>query len=507
VPGVARPALIAHAFAPVGAPAADAAAATAYLRKVWSAARSLGTTDTLLDGVPADLPDALPTADSPDFKLLAAATSARSDRVAQAFCFIRHDVIGIGVALASTAPRARLETWGAILRAWAAAGGDDAPPPQILGITRSFLAHVDGEPAQIPTTYGGDVIGALREAGLDAWMAPYRTADGFALWDWVDQRGARIVVAMSTRADEDDLSRWLWWQGDRELAPFGRYLLNASKLAYEARVYEATREGIVGRVRAVDGRIAELRRFDQGGRTTSTALQAVQQRLASAQGESADLAIELTRLRALQRTVGIARHNLGLTTPAPAQGQPSSAAQMFERDQALAGWLDNQIEHDTGYAQGAIERAREAQQLAQVRLQQQLAQLQRAQNRVALLQTSLVAALLASFTMINVFGIRLAPGDNLKLALLATGVSALLALPPLAVHWFERYGLIDHLAAMLCGAAAGWLVAAVLTGETAPLLALVTAAIGVAVARLLTREHDRRVAPEVPEISISNPGS
>jgi hypothetical protein len=495
VPPAARPALIVHAFAPVGADAADAAVTDAYLRRMWAAARSMDMTAPLLEGLPMDLPAAFPVSDHPTFGVLAGMSTERTDRIAQAFCFIRHDVVGIGVALASTGERTRLETWGAILTAWRHAGGDEAPPPQLLGTTRAFAAHAQTGPEAIADAYAGDVRTALRSVGLDRWDPAYRTADGFTLWDWQDAEQRRVLVALSTLDDEEDLSRWLWWQDEQELATFGRYLLNASKLAYEARVYGLTRRAVNQRVHASDARLAELRR-PQLAPAYAAGLQQAQQRLADAQAESSDLAIELTRLRALQRTIGIARHNLILTTPAPAPGQRASSSQMFERDQALATWLDGQIEQDLGYAEGAVERAREAQQVNQLRLQQQLAQLTRAQSRVALLQTSLVAALLASFTMINIFKISLDLADWVKVPLLGTGVAALLALPPLAAHWFERYGFIDHLAAALCGAAAGWLLAALLAGSPTNPVALVTVIAGAVIGWLLTVVHDRRFRAE-----------
>lgn len=494
---VARPALILHAFAPIGAAPADQAVADAYLRRMWAAARSMGMTESLLDGLPAELPAALPVADHPTFSVLAGMTANRPDRVAQAFCFVRHDVVGIGVALASTLEQGRLETWAAILNAWRKAGGDEVPPPQLLGATRAFIAHADVPAAEIAGTFGDEVRTVLRSVGLDRWEAAFRTADGFTLWDWQDQQHRRVVVALSNVDDEADLSRWLWWQDRQELATFGRYLLNASKMSYEARVYSLTRTAVNERVRASDAQIAEIHRPEPVP-AYAAGLQVAQQHLTDAQAESSELAIELTRLRALQRTIGIAKHNLALTTPAPVAGQRASGSQMFERDQALATWLEGQIEMDLGYAQGAVERAREAQQVTQLRLQQQLAQLTRAQSRVALLQTSLVAALLGINPLISILGIKPSIADALKVPLLVTGVALLLALPPLAAHWFERYGLVDDLAAALCGLAAGWLAGTILTGDAASPLGIVTALTGAAIAWRLTVRHDRRFRGESP---------
>jgi hypothetical protein len=495
VPAVARPALIVHAFAPVGAAAADEVVTEAYLRRLWSAARSMGMTEPLLDGLPTDLPAQLPTTDYPTFSVLAGMSTDRTDRVAQAFCFIRHDVVGIAVALASTVERGRLETWAAILNAWRKAGGDETPPAQLLGETRAFIGHTPVDAEQIRVQFGEEVRSVLRSVGLDRWDAAFRTHDGFTLWDWQDPQHRRVVVALSNVDQEDELSQWLWWQDQQELAAFGRYLLNASKMAYEARVYGLTRRTVTEQVRASDARMAELR-GPQPVPAYAAGLWDAQQRLADDQAESSDLAIELTRLRALQRTIGIARHNLTLTTPAAAPGQRASSSQMFERDQALASWLEGQIEMDLGYAQGAVERAREAQQVTTLRLQQQLAQLTRAQSRVALLQTSLVAALLGIAPLSNILGFRLSLSDAVLGPLLGAAVSVLLALPPLAAHWFERYGLIDRLAAALCGAASGWFAAAVITNSSASPAALVLAALGAGAGWFLTLQHDHRFGRE-----------
>ena len=117
---------------------------------------------------------------------------------------------------------------------------------------------------------------------------------------------------------------------------------------------------------------------------------------------------------------------------------------------------------------------------------------------MALLQTSLVAALLGINPLISILGIHPSISDAIKVPLLATGVALLLALPPLATHWFERYGLIDDLAAALCGAVAGWLVATSLTGDPASPLAILVALAGAGIGWWLTVQHDRRFRAESP---------
>jgi hypothetical protein len=500
--GVGKPGLVVHAFAPIGAAPSDRDAAWAYLRAMWLACSRLGMDGHLIDSLAVDLPDSAPARDSASFILVAGRGRVAAERVSQAYAFTRHDVVGVCVAVASTAEEDELATWAALLREWREAGGDLAPGPQLLGRDVCFVADVDGPAEGVPGRLGDPVRTALRATGLDCWEPPFRTVDGFTLWEWQDTTAPRVYAAVSPREASDDLSRGLWWQGARELPPFARYLLNAAKLTYEGRVYDAFRGAVADRARSVDSHLDELlelhKRAGLASRTSTPRVQAAQQKLAEAQVDVADLAIDLTRLRSLERTVSIARHNLGLTAPQAAAGQPASAAQMFERDQALATWLESQVEQDIGYAEAVVARAREAQNVTQLRLQQALNQLTRAQSRVALIQTSLLAALLATFTVVNVLKVTIPDIDeSQKVPIVAAFISLQLALPTLAAHWYERFGHADHLAAMLFGAAGGWLAAALIAGPRSPLLAVsVGIAVGVAAARALTVLHDRRLLAE-----------
>lgn len=498
---VGKPGLVVHSFAPVGGAQADRDLAWAHLESIWAACGRLGMDGPLIDSLATELPSTAPDRDAPGFTLLAGRSHLTADRVAQAYAFTRHDVVGVCVALASTSTRDQLATWTALFDEWRTAGGPLAPVQQLLGTDLCFVADVDGELDAFAKRHGAEVTATLRAAGLDVWDEPFRTADGFTLWAWQDPAGHRVFAALSTRAASDDLSRWLWWQGDRELPPFARYLLNASKLGYEVRVYDEYHAAMGERIRAVDRDLAELMTLQEhagaGGPSSMQRVQAAQERLADAQIEAAELAIDLTHLRSLKRTVSIARHNLALTAPQAAPGQPVTAAQMFERDQALASWLDGQVDQDVGYAEAVVERAREAQNVMQLRLQQSLTQLTRAQNRVALLQTSLLAALLAGFTLVNVLQVHISIVDDDKIPALAAFVSLQLALPTLAAHWYERYGHVDHLAAMLFGATTGWLIAALVSATPTSLLAaLVGVAVGLAAARALTALHDRWLLAE-----------
>jgi hypothetical protein len=167
---------------------------------------------------------------------------------------------------------------------------------------------------------------------------------------------------------------------------------------------------------------------------------------------------------------------------------------MGRRDQDLAGWLEEQVDHDVGYAEAAMARSREAQQLTMLRLQQAGTQIARAQSRVTLLQTSLLGALLATLGAVAALRITFEPPLPMRLPMLLSLAALLLAAPALAAHWFERYTAVDHWAAMILGAALGWLAVAALGGSDSLPLILVGVAAGIVLARAVTWLHDRAIA-------------
>ncbi|MBA2275078.1 MAG: hypothetical protein H0W00_00065 [Chloroflexi bacterium] len=506
-----RPALMIHVFAPIGGTNEDRDAAQRYLSEFWEACAQVGAHASLMDGLPTDLPP-LPERDDPGFRLLAGRSRVDADGVRQAYAYARHDVVGVSVALATSRQDEPWESWAALLTSWEEAAGTAGAPPSILGEARVFLGHVEA-PAKGLASLGATVESTLRSAGLGAWQPAEVTPEGAAIWSWRDQAGRRVAAVLTVPEREQDVSRWLWWRDTREATPFGLYLLNAAKLDYQVRVYRARREPLFAALRTMDAELdvvlALHAQAGLSGRTSLPGLMAAQQRLIEAQAASASMAIELTHLRALKRTVVIARRNLAHLSPvavsspdtalatgrAGSETSGSQADSMGRRDQDLAAWLEEQVENDIGYAEAAMARSREAQQLTMLRLQQAGTQIARAQSRVTLLQTSLLGALLASLGAVAVLRITFEPPIPMRVPMLLSLGALLLAAPALATHWFERYSAVDHWAAAILGAALGWLaVSALGAGDSLPIM-LVGVAAGIAMARALTWLHDRAIAP------------
>jgi hypothetical protein len=430
-------------------------------------------------------------ASQPRVRLLAGRQGTRASTLRQAYVFARHDVVGLCAALASTGDGESWDAWGDLLGAWREAAGDDPPPASVLGEAMVFVAHA------APPATGQDreqeVAAAMARAGLGAWGPAVAIGDEARLWWWRDAAGRRVLVTLSPPEQEAAVSARFWWRGEDEAPDMMRYLVDAAKLEYEARVHAERRNVMARSIADIDAAMEDVLRLsvDVGPGRSWPAIEAAQERAIGARAASSALTIEVTYLQALHRTVGIARRNLAQLAPRPNSGSDAAPDTMFRRDQELGAWLQEQIDQDVGYAEAALARAREAQDLAGLRLQHQTTRVTRAQARVMLLQTSLTAALLTGIGIIALLQLRLEVWEPLRLPLLVVFTLSLLALPILSAHWYDRFRAVDHLVATLLGGAIGWTVAVALAGSAGVAVVVAGVLVGSVGGRAFTWLHDR----------------
>lgn len=504
LPALIRPGLIVAAFAPIGGSDADIGLTCERLSSIWEATSRLGMDEPLLDDLTVDFPD-LPRTDEPAFTVLAGRNGSDEAGVSQAYLFARHDVVGLCVALASSSDDPGWDVWPRMLATWRRETGDGAAPAASLGEAWILTGHV-AQPLSPPSDLADRVVTAAGRASLRISPRAVHAGDGRSIWSGVDGNGRRVVVALSTPESEEDLSRWLWWDGPHEAAPFLTYLLDAAKLDYERRVFDLRRRTFAMAVEELGGDLDQVltlhRQVGLAGRTSMPGLIDAQERLIAARAASSSVVIEMTFLRALRRTVAIARHNMASHIPASilTGAEGGDGAGFFAQDQRTATWLEEQVEQDLGYAESVLQRAREAQDLTRLRLDQAMTRITRAQSRVTLMQTSLVSSLVSGLGAIAIMDLSFDPDENLRLPLLAAFMALTAFVPVLAAHWFEKFALIDHLVALLLGASAGWLSAQLIAvatggGHAGSVVVLFAILVGAAVGRLLTWLHDRGPLP------------
>jgi hypothetical protein len=491
----AKCALYFFSFAPAAPLPVDVEAVHQHLRELWEGCGRLGMTQALFP----DRSQAFPGFSEETvlgFHVLAGRGDLRGEATSEAFLFARHDVIGLAAALIPNRDPDELSTWAELAKSWREAVTAD-PPEAILGEALVLVALDDGKTgAVLPADVGSEVWQGAHDAGYELWTPWYRTANDMLLWDGTGPGALRVVALVAPAETEAWLNDWLWWGGRQDLASFARYLVDASKLRYEARVYPARRRDLERCMDDVDRPLTALlssEANDADGRARLEDLLKAQADLYRAQHQTFGLTHATSRLKELQRTIAIAQRNLTLVSPQPHPDWEEAPDSLFARDLAFADLLSEQIDNDLGYAGAVTERADGAQQLTSMRLEQSADRHARAQERISLLQTTVLGALLVAVGGIGTLSISFGVHDYLKLPLLTALMALLVAIPPLTMDWNTSYGLFDHLAAAALTGTLAWLAAAAIWHPPTAgfqwqvfLVALVGSLVGPA----LTLQHD-----------------
>jgi hypothetical protein len=502
-----KPALLVAFFVKSGSLADEGEPAVRMLRARWRACELAGmTADVPGLGVPMTFPRTIDEGDS--YRVVAARRSAERQphgRIFEAFLFSEGELAGLVALLAPNDPEAGLAQWAKLFGTWRRQvdrahleefGAEvELDRRRVLAEAQVFTALYRAAFRPSLDRLCTLVRGAVPDAPADSWWRAYhRTQQGFMVWDGSsapperDPRRTVCILAPSRR--ERDLDTWIWSDETPQLMPFTRYLVHAAKLGYEARVHHQLPS--LARVRAQADAARErlhqvLDRFrEQPDARQLQHLLEARAALRRAQTHSTDLVVASTQLRELRRTAEIAKANmLELIPPAAVRGVGET---LFERDQALVEWLLQQAESDLVYLDALRERSGLLLAEADARVQEGT---QHTQERLMLLQTSLVTALLTGLTATQTLGFRVPVPPSLR-APLVVGLTALALAVPVLVFQASRLptplrpapGYFPVVAAL--GAAAGWIGSSaswwVMEGQVAP--AALTAAAAVAGATL-----------------------
>jgi hypothetical protein len=337
-----------------------------------------------------------------------------------------------------------------------------------MGEALVFSALCTDDADRIAERFGEEVKAFLPDAGLSP-ASFFRSREDLLLWVGAGSARQRQVAVLGPAARERELERWIWWDealGERGLERgLGQLLLQVLKLRYEHGVYRRRSAHLSDSEKQVERALGEFLAFLrtlQGRRPDRFPIEELldaQDRLVQQQTRSGGLLFGMSKLRELRRTVLIAEQNMKALMPAH---HPNSRSSLFAHDLAIAEVLRNQIEDDLEYAGALQERAREAQRLVGLRLQQVGEYHAREQKRLTLFQASLVGSLIAAVGAIGALSPAAELRSGLRWPIIALLGASVLALPHLIVNWPGRYGRLDYALTMLLGAAVLWLVVALL---------------------------------------------
>ncbi|MFK8909063.1 CATRA conflict system CASPASE/TPR repeat-associated protein [Streptomyces sp. YS-3] len=461
-----KPALVITCFAPRTAENSDSP--HPYLGALWTACRALGMTSPVR-GLPEPEP-VLPQL--PDhvqhFTMLAAARRDSEDGIHSAFAFTEHDVTGLVALLAPNDRRADLRQWSDLLGQWTTALAAAGPVPSSEGILHEFRVF---EALRRTGTGGGsralcDHIRryAPSDGGGSWWQGFDETDEGFQVWRAGDYDSPQTVSDLYVLAParlEDALDAWAWTlPAQYGLRPLTRYLMNVAKVSYERRLY-ASSEPLQPRIdqsdREAEALLRTLEPAALGEPVPLERVHAAADLLDRTQFGPHGLLWTITHLRQLTRTVSIAIDNMRLNTPAVRRR--GTGYTWPDSEMAAAEALIRQVQSDQVYLEATRERADAARSVASALTERALNE---QRNRLTLVQTSLLGAVITALTVVQAFDYRLPLSRTLQSPLILLLAALALALPltmlrsvggaavPTAYRW------LDFCAGGLLGTAVGW---------------------------------------------------
>ncbi|MEV6591182.1 CATRA conflict system CASPASE/TPR repeat-associated protein [Streptomyces acidicola] len=454
-------ALIVHTFASLARVVGDEENGINSVGQMWSRmCDRLGMRDPVPHYGSADLPALAPLAQSlpANGRRLLAARQCTGSRPAQAFAYVRHDVIGITVVLFPT-PNV---SWRDLRSRWEAAA-PPLPEQTVLGTAYIYRA-LDGRRA-------GHGAGGLRTllsivpspaASLDGtWR---RTSDSYLILCSDPPGQAPFVweaVVVGPAAQEDAFDAWTWHvHRTGAPAPFTRYLEGAARLHHQVSVHRAHQHSfhaMCQRLSAASQRLAELcgevLANESGPDDLLTAEAAISALYVGDQG-----------LNQALRDLREMRHSVRITVDTMAELLPPDPVNDAGGDRELGRGLIALLDDDISHAESVKQEADEITRTAAVIVQQRL---HLHQQRTTVIQGAVLGSLLMALAAVQTLNYRLPLPGSLH-APLITWLSVLaLLLPVQLLRWRRADGgnrqptWFDQLSLLSVGAATGWLGASV----------------------------------------------
>jgi hypothetical protein len=381
---------------------------------------------------------------------------ARDDRL-QAVLTRTSDAAGITACLASASDGSN---WHELDRMWP---HEPAPPIDrkrfTVRVYVGYVPSVDLRSSEDWSALAAALRKAVPDAGDGSWAQRWaRISPGFVLWEAPPREPReRRIILIAEESTEGAVDAFAWTSGAFVLGRFTSYLLDATRLRYEQAVHGSRSREVRDLREEVDRAVDRvLTLHSPGARTQTAEFVAADVALASLQARSTGLITTLARLRQLAHTIEIITDNMGNAVPTE-----STTDGPFALDQALAKSLHTQVLDDIAFLDIARERAERVSALTSTAVRRGL---DAYQQRLFLLQTSVVGAIVMTLAALQALGTTLPLPDPLQIPVISMLGTFTLALPIAIRRWSRGappdvpLNLLDYAAVALFGASLGWLV-------------------------------------------------
>jgi hypothetical protein len=454
-PTVGKPALLLYAFAALDGSPESTAHAWEALDRLWAACRLAGAMTEPMLGIAA--PEQLPV--PPDgtgpFRVTASARRSTPGRLRSMFVFTEHGTAGLVVAL--SADQDGDAAWEELVDQWAATVAE-ASNEELLGVV-TVLVGLSPDEASAPAVRTTGTRLACRLQG-EQGVGRFDVGPGGVLVWRRESAPARTQVYVVAAEDsaEDAVDEWVWAADGRQgLMPLTRYCLNLYRTVHQRDLHRAL-PPVARLVAETDQRttslMAELAR-ERRHELDPRALVAADEHLRAVQAATPGLLWRTVRVQDIATTVRALQANTRRHCP------PDHVADgVFAADDAELTWLIDHLDREAAYLDTLARRADAAHVAAGGVI---TGALTRRRERITLLQTSFLGALLMALAAIQSFQYSPPITQPVKGPLIAALAAAAFGLPFLVARWSrlipgtEPYRWPDLLAAAGFGACLGWL--------------------------------------------------
>lgn len=471
-PTIVRPALLVYAFAALDGTPDSAQRAWRRLDRLWLASRVLGSMTEPMLGATA--PERLPElpGQTGAFRIVASARRSTVDRMRSMFVFTEHGTAGLIAALAADADG--VAGWTELISQWSAATRLDSDH-DLLSMTL-VLIGLTPDPGLLADV-GSTGVRLVQQSGGGVNLTHSDQGPGSALIWRLDRAstGSQMLVIAALEHEEGLIDEWAWARDGRQgLMPLTRYCLSISRADHQRRLYQALQpiaKVIAETDDATAALMAELRR-ERRQELDAAALLLADQRVHQVQAARPGLLWRMTRIQEMAATVRALQANARRNRPL--QDDSSAPTDIFVRDDAELAWFLDQLDREAVYLDALTRRADSAHAAAASAITAAVA---RRRERITLLQTSFLGALLMALAAIQTFQSTTPIDSAIKLPLISTLAAAAFGLPFLAARWSgltakaDPYRWPDVLAAAVVGAALSWLLSTIMWIATAKRLA------------------------------------
>jgi hypothetical protein len=307
------------------------------------------------------------------------------------------------------------------------------------------------------------------EAGFNKGICPsYTDNDQLYVWELGRTESLRMIAVLAPVQRDRSVTELLYWRDSVTLPTLPRFLLHAGKAQYHHQLYQREAPKLREQRNQLDGQLRRLRDLQSSSEPeallSNGKLHEMEEELIHIEEKFVSMNTSLSLVRELKQSVIIARRNLVALVPTGPTGTKTRSA-FYQDPIEQCRWLSAQSTADLNYMRAARECTLGILRAVTLQIEQARQASERRQHKMDLMQTILLGALLICLDAMHAFHAELPLNEEdrtrFQWPLISVLMAMAFALPPLFIHWRDRYGVLEYSGSILLGLSIAWVVVTV----------------------------------------------